>query len=161
MMYTVMPYRRAARPMRPDLMIDRMFRDFCGMPVRGQHPQPGFRVDVRQTPEAYIVEAELPGVKLEDMELTVENDVLTIAANVNQSCEDKREGYLHCERRSGRMERRFTLEGIRQADITAASADGILTVTLPKEVPEAGHEKRRIAIAGAAPAAAIEAPEAE
>lgn len=158
MMYTVMPYR----PARPEMMMDRMLREFCGMPPRhGQHahPRPGFRVDVKQNEAAYVIEAELPGVKLEEIEITVENDVLTIAADVNRVSREERQGYVHTERRSGHVERSFTLEGIRQEDITAACADGVLTVTLPKEAPEAGKEKRRIAITGAAPV--LEAPAAE
>lgn len=156
MMYTVMPYR--PRTARPEMLMDRMLRDFCGMPSRPQR-SPGFRVDVKQNDAAWAIEAELPGVKLEEIEITVENDVLTIAADVNRVSREERQGYVHTERRSGHVERSFTLEGVRQEDITAACADGVLTVTLPKEVPEAGKEKRRIAITGAAPA--LEAPAAE
>ncbi len=145
MMYTVMP----RRPLRPELMMDRMFREFCGHPARPARP--GFRVDVRETEGAYLIEAELPGVKLADIDLTLENDVLTIAADRNTMSREEQDGYLHTERRTGHMERSFTLEGIDQAGITAACADGILTVTLPKEAPATGKEKRKIAICGAAP----------
>lgn len=147
-MYTVMPYR--TRPMRPELMADRLLRDFCGMPPRTPHP--ACRVDVRREESAYVIEAELPGVKLEDIAITVEDDVLTIAADVNTHKREECDGYIHSERRAGHMERRFSLEGIRQADITATSADGVLTVILPKEAPETGKEPRRIAINAAVPA---------
>ncbi|MBQ8200631.1 MAG: Hsp20/alpha crystallin family protein [Clostridia bacterium] len=147
MMYTVLPYRR---PVCPELMADRFMREFCGMPARA--PRPGFRVDVRREPEAFILEAELPGVKLDDITITVEDDVLTIAADVNTHKKEEHDGYVYSERRSGHVERRFSLEGIRQEGITAASADGVLTITLPKEQPEAAKEPRRIAINAAAPA---------
>lgn len=147
-MYTMTSYR--PRPMRPELMADRLLREFCGMPARP--PRPAFRVDVRGEENAYVIEAELPGVKLEDISITVEDDMLTIAADVNTAKRDEREDYIHSERCSGHMERRFSLEGVRQEDITATSENGILTVTLPKEAPAAGKEPRRIAINAAAPA---------
>ena len=78
--------------------------------------------------------------------------MLTIAADVNTAKQEEREGYIRSERRSGHMERRFSLEGVRQEEITARSENGVLTVTLPREVPENGREPRRIAIHAAAPA---------
>lgn len=144
MMYTVMN--------RPEVMMDRMIRDFCGMPRAHRRPM-GFPVDVQKTDAAYILTAELPGVKLDDIAITVENDTLTIAADLNRV---NREGYLIRERRGGHIERSFTLEGIDQNAITATAADGILTITLPKEAPAEGKGPRRIAINGSIPA--IEAP---
>lgn len=149
MMYTVMN--------RPELMMDRMLRDVCGMPRGARRPM-SFPVDVRRTDAGYILTAELPGVKLEDIAITVENDVLSIAADLGHVSREEREGYLVRERRGGRMERRFTLEGVDQNGITAAAADGLLTITLPKETPAEGKGPRRIAIGGGTPALA--APEA-
>ena len=145
MMYTVM--NRPIRPndfARPDMMMHRMMRDMC-MPPRPHHRPPmGFPVDVQKTDAAYILTAELPGVKLEDIAITVENDVLTIAAERKPAPDQ--EGMVMRERRWGRVERRFSLEGIDQAGITAACADGILTVTLPKEKPEGAKALRHIPI---------------
>ena len=146
MLYTT--YR--SRPARPEMMMDRMIREFCGMPER-RRPNLVFPVDVRQTGEAYLIEAELPGVKLADIDISVENDVLTIAADVNNVQHGDSEGYVHTERASGHMERSFTLEGIRQEGITATCVDGVLTIVLPKEIPAAEKGKRRIAVNGAAP----------
>lgn len=150
MMYTVKmnPVNRMAprahRLPMPGLMSDPFFRSMMGIePAR--RPQ-GMRVDVRETEECYILEAELPGVALEDITLTTEDDVLTIAADVNRRTSEERAGYIMHERRSGHVERCFSLEGIRQEEITAASRDGILTVTLPKVKPEGAKALRRIAI---------------
>lgn len=151
MMYTVMN-----RPVRPEMMMNRMIRDLCGMPARPMRRPMGFPVDVRKTDAAYILTAELPGVKLEDIAITVENDTLTIAAEINHVAREEREGYLVRERRGGHIERSFTLEGIDQNAISASAADGLLTITLPKEAPAEGKGPRRIAISGSAPA--IEAP---
>ena len=152
MMYTVMN-----RPARPEMMMNRMLRDFCAMPPLGLHRPPmGFPVDVQKTDAAYVLTAELPGVKLDDIAITVENDLLTIAADLGHVKREEREGYLIRERRGGHMERSFTLEGIDQRAITANAADGLLTITLPKEAPAEGKGLRRIAINGSVPA--IEAP---
>ena len=154
MMYTV------NRPFRPEMMMNRMMRDMC-MPPRPYHgPQRpmGFPVDVKKADAAYILTAELPGVKLEEVEITVENDVLSISVTRKLS-EDKAE-YILRERRwhaPEMVKRSFNLEGIDQSGITASAADGILTITLPKAAPAEGKALRRIAIAGSS-VPAIEAP---
>ena len=152
MMYTMMN--------RPELMMNRMFREFCGMPPHGRQARlpMGFPVDVQKAENAYILTAELPGVKLDEISIVVENDLVTISAERAHVNRGEREGYLIRERRGGRIERSFTLEGIDQNAITAEAADGLLTITLPKEAPAEGKGPRRIAINGSVPA--IEAPEA-
>ena len=77
----------------------------------------------------------------------VEDGVLTIAADINSEKKDNREGYLYSERRTGHVERRFSLEGVREDDITAKCEHGILTVTLPKMQAEAPKAARKLAIA--------------
>ena len=142
-MYSMTPYRHRREITRP-LMNDRFFRSFFDM---GDMVGPaGFRVDVREEDAAYILEAELPGVQPSDVSLTTEDDILTISADINTAKQTDRGGYLYSERRTGHMERRFSLEGIRQEDITATSRDGILTVTLPKSQPEPAKAPRRIEI---------------
>lgn len=147
-MFTVVPYRthrEVSQPSMNDLFSDRFFRNFFDM--GDMVGSAGFRVDVRENDNAYVLEAELPGVKQEDITLTAEDDVLTIAAEVNTKKQEQKEGYLYSERRTGHMERRFSLEGIAQDAISAECNDGVLTVTLPKLKPEAMKTARRIAIA--------------
>ena len=146
-MYNMVPYRNRreiTRPMMSDLFSDRFFRHFFDM--GDMVGAAGFRVDVREEDNAYILEAELPGVGPEDVTLTAEDDVLTIAADVNVEKKEDRSGYLYSERRTGHMERRFNLEGIRQDDITATSQNGVLVVTLPKAQPEPAKAARRIEV---------------
>lgn len=146
-MYSMVPYRsrrELTRPMMNDLLSDRFFRHFFDM--GDMVGAAGFRVDVREQEDAYVLEAELPGVKPEDVTLTAEDDILTIAADVNTERKEDRSGYLYSERRTGHMERRFNLEGIRQDEITATSVNGVLTVKLPKAQPEPAKAARRIEI---------------
>lgn len=152
----MMTYRTC--PARPEMMMDRMLRDFCGMPER-RRPMIGFPVDVKKAENAYILTAELPGVQLENIDLTLQEDVLTIAAELGNVAKEERESYLIRERRGGRIERSFVLEGVDQAGITASCRDGLLTVVLPMEAPAEEKQPRRIAITGAEPQVVkLEAP---
>lgn len=146
-MYTIVPYRshrEVSHPLMNDLFDDRFFRSFFNM--GDMVGAAGFRVDVKEDENAYRLEAELPGVKQEDITLSVEDGVLTVAADMNTEKKDSGESYLYSERRSGHMERRFNLEGIRDEDISANYKDGVLTVTLPKAQPEPQKVARRISI---------------
>ena len=128
-MFNVIPFRAARNLMNTsmdDMLSDRFFRHFFDM--SDMVGTAGFRVDVKEQPDAYVLEAELPGVKQDDITLN-------------------REGYLYSERRTGHVERRFSLEGVREDDITAKCEHGILTVTLPKMQAEAPKAARKIAIA--------------
>ena len=141
-----MMYTMNRMPRQPRMMADPFFRAMMGVEP-AQRPNP-MRVDVRQAEDSYILEAELPGVKLEDIALTVEDDVLTIAAQLPGRTREEREAMVISERRlcPMKVERRFSLEGIEQEGITAACADGILTVTLPRQKPEGKKALRHIAI---------------
>ena len=118
----MMPYRHTfTMPM----LDDRFFEEMKPM-----------HTDVRETENAYVLEAEIPGVAKEDISLEVKNDVLTISAGANEEKQQERDGYLVRERRMGRMERRFNVETVNQSAITADYKNGILTVNLPKKTEQ-------------------------
>lgn len=92
-------------------------------------------VDVRETPEALLVQAELPGLRPDDVDVRVENGVLTISGEKKHEVEEgKEDASFHLvERRYGRFERSLTLPGSVNADDVKARFDsGVLTITLPK-----------------------------
>ena len=107
---------------------------------------PAFRTDIRDEGDHFLLEADLPGFRKEDIDLHLQNGVLTITARHQEEHEEKKEGkYLCRERRAGSCARAFDVSGIREEDITAAFEDGVLKLTLPKQgdpVPQS----RRIAI---------------
>ena len=149
MMYTLVPFNRRrdlGRSMEHSLLDDRFFRSFFDM--SDWMGNAGFRVDVKETEKAYALEAELPGVKQEDISLTLDKDVLTIAADMNTEKKEEKANYLYSERHTGHMERRFNLDGIDQDRITARFENGMLMVDLPKAQPEKPKEARRISIEG-------------
>ncbi|MBQ2701234.1 MAG: Hsp20/alpha crystallin family protein [Clostridia bacterium] len=146
-MYTLVPFNRRhdlGRAMENSLFDDRFFRSFFNM--SDWMGSAGFRVDVRETENAYILEAELPGVKQENISVSLDQDVLTIAADLNTEKQEEKSNYLYSERRAGHMERRFNLEAIDQEHVTARFENGVLLVALPKEKPEKPKEARKICI---------------
>ncbi len=119
---------------------DEFFRSFFG-----NAPSTGFRIDLRDEGDRFLMEAELPGIKKEDLKITVEKGVLTVSANNGGDTEEKRENYIYRERRFGSMQRSFSLEGIREEAITAEYADGVLKIVLPR-IAEEQPAKREITI---------------
>ncbi len=104
-------------------------------------------VNVEETSEALYLTAELPGMTTEDLELEIENSVLTLRGEKSET--RREDGKYHVwERHAGSFQRSFTLPRTVQADkIEAEFRDGILHVTMPK-APEA--KGRRISIAASA-----------
>jgi len=94
-----------------------------------------FRTDIRDTGDAFLLEADLPGMKKEDIHIDIDGDRLSISAQRNAVKEEKDEdgGYVRCERSFGSFSRSFDISGIRAEDISAAYEDGVLKLTLPKQ----------------------------
>ena len=94
-----------------------------------------FKTDIRDSGDAYVLEADLPGMKKEDIHIDIDGDRLSISAERSAVKEEKDEngGYVRCERSYGSFSRSFDISGIRGEDISAAYADGVLTLTLPKQ----------------------------
>lgn len=111
--------------------LDRFIGDvWGGCPVP---PSLGYRVDVREDAEHVYIEAELPGLTKEDIEITLEDGVLTIAGEKKLENEEEREGYQLRERRYGKFSRRFELPSVvDEAKVRANLKDGVLLVTLDK-----------------------------
>lgn len=91
-----------------------------------------FPLDLRETNEAYLVRAELPGVAKEDIEIGLEDNVLTIGAH--KKAEEKTEGeeWLVNERVAGEFRRSLRLPGRLSGEANAALEGGVLTVTVLK-----------------------------
>ena len=90
-------------------------------------------VDIREREDAYLVEVEIPGLKKDDVKITMENNILTIKGEKNQDSEEKRGDYHRTERVYGSFVRYFTLPSSAKSDkIEAQYKNGVLTITLPK-----------------------------
>jgi HSP20 family protein len=102
---------------------------------RPYDPADGFlpALDLHENKDSFVVKVELPGVKKEDVAISLENGVLAISGERKQDPQLDSATVCRCERALGRFERKVGLPAKVDADkIHAAYADGILTVTLPK-----------------------------
>ena len=92
------------------------------------------RIDWKETPEAHVFKADLPGVKKEEVKVEVEDgNVLVISGERSKEKEDKSDKWHRVERSSGRFLRRFRLpENAKTEEVKAGMENGVLTVTVPK-----------------------------
>ena len=93
-------------------------------------------VDIKEEANQYLITADLPGVDPKDIEITMEDGVLTIKGERQSEAKEEKEGYKRVERVSGTFYRRFSLPDTADAErIEAKGKDGVLEVVIPK------HEK--------------------
>ncbi len=117
--------------------IDRMFDEFFGtLPERvttGLENVWTPSVDISETDNDIIVTAELPGVKKDDVKISLQDNVLTIRGEKKQEKEEKNENYHRVERAYGMFQRSFTLPTtVDPKKIKATFKDGVLKIKLPK-----------------------------
>jgi len=127
--------------------LDDLFRGFFVRPVEfeSQTEAPVVKMDVKEQEKNYLVHAEIPGVKKEDIHVAVDGAVISITAERREE-KDVKEGerVLRTERYFGKVSRSFQLaQEIDEAQVTAKYTDGVLELTLPKK---AATQARRITI---------------
>ena len=134
-MFELIPFERRGNRVSaydPFRMLDEMERSFFG---GNNHPAASmFRTDVIDTGDAFVLDAELPGFKKEDIKIDVENDCLTISAERKVDEEEKQKNFIKRERFYGSYSRSFDVSGVNVDGIEAAYTDGILKLTMPKKV---------------------------
>lgn len=135
---------------RFDEAFDDLLRGFFVRPVSfdGSHGQAApaqFRVDVSENEQTYVVRAEIPGVKKDDINISIDGDQVAVSAEVKNEKEVKEgERVLRSERYYGKVYRAFALgQPVDENGATAKYSDGILELTLPKK---AAAQAKRIAI---------------
>ena len=107
-------------------------------------------VDIRQSDEAFTIEASVPGFDPENVEVTFENGVLSIKGTYKEEREDGRNGYVRRERHTGSVYRQIGLPAeVRADEISAAFHNGVLTITVPRA---AKAQPKRIPVSTEAPA---------
>lgn len=96
---------------------------------------PQINLDISEKNGSYIVKAEIPGVKKDDIDVRIDGNMVTISAEVKQEKEEKEEGrMLRCERQYGWASRSFTLATpVDEKKSDAKYENGILNLTLPKK----------------------------
>lgn len=135
------PFRDALRwsPLRS---MEDFMRDFPLAPaLRGFEPERQIRIDVNETDQAYLVKADMPGYKKEDIKIAIDGSLVSISATT-QGQEEKTEGdMVYSERYSGSQYRSFTLpQDVDETKTEAKYQDGVLNLTLPKKAGTARKE---------------------
>jgi HSP20 family protein len=141
--------------------MNRLFTTFFDTPTGGNGEGATRRwipaMDLAETDDHFVLKADLPGLGEGDVNLEVEDNVLTVSGERKAEHEDKREGYVRVERAYGSFRRSLTLpEGIDPEGVTASFDKGVLEVRIPK--PEE-RKPRRVAIQVGDRPAAIEGNE--
>ena len=114
--------------------VDDLFNSFFGnWPANSLEGKVWPAIDVKESNNEFIVTADVPGCKADDIDISVYGSTLTISGEKKQQQEKKEEGYYHIERSYGSFRRELTLPSEVEADkIKASCKDGVLSVTLPK-----------------------------
>jgi HSP20 family protein len=124
----------ALRPARP-------FGALGAAPMLGLPP-----TDMKETPDAYVLSAELPGLNRDDVDIQMRGDLLLITGQKAEEKDDVGCAYRISERRFGRFDRSFPIPAdVERNRIEAGFRDGVLTVTLPKTAA-AAQDRTRIEI---------------
>ena len=116
-------------------MMDRMFDETFFGPRSDWSEQVnwGLALDVAETGDGFVVKASLPGINPDDLEITYNNNILTIKGQVEEEKDSEERRYHLRERRYGSFSRSITLPSSVKADAIEANYDaGVLTLTLPK-----------------------------
>ena len=127
------PFREVSRLRRE---MDRLWDDYFGAGRRALRPLAEFApaVDIKETAEAVVVKAEVPGMDAKDINISVTGEVLTIKGEKKSEREEKEENYHLVERSYGSFSRSLTLPAAVDLDKIEAKYDkGVLTVTCPKK----------------------------
>lgn len=136
-MFELTPYSTRRSMMDPF----NFFSDFFGT----NNAPMELRTDITDKGDSFVLEADLPGFKKDDIKIDLENDRLTIKAERHSNTETTKNGYVRRERSFGSFERSFDVSGIDTAGIKANYTDCVLTLTLPKR-PELVPDNRSIVI---------------
>jgi HSP20 family protein len=115
--------------------MDRMFDETFWRPTWGARGLDEWQLplDVQTTPDALVIKAALPGVKPEDVDVTIDGNTLTISGKLDEEHEQDEQGYLVREIRRGSFTRSVALSNdLKTADAKASFDNGIVTLTIPK-----------------------------
>lgn len=113
-------------------MLDDFFSDSL-MPSRNLLKDT-FKLDIIEKEKEFLVEAEMPGIKKDEIDLNIDADTLCITVNRSEETDDEGKNFIHRERRFSSMSRRIRLADTKLDEIKAKLDDGVLTITIPKDI---------------------------
>ena len=128
------PFRDVTR-FDPFRGIEDLMRELSRVPaLRSTDADQRIRVDVTETDQAYTVKADIPGVKKEDINISIDGNVLSISASTQEEKEETTDGRVYTERYSGSQYRSFSLpQEVDETKTEAKYQDGVLHLVMPKK----------------------------
>lgn len=145
-MFEMIPFRRHMLN-RGDDDFGQLFRNFFNNDFTQElsNIYGSFKVDLKETEDSYLVEADLPGMNKDAINIDYESNYLTVSAKRDDTIEDKRENYVRRERHYGEFKRSFYIDNVDEEKIDASFKDGVLKITLPK-LTKGNDKKKKIDI---------------
>lgn len=144
-MFGLTPFNRNVAAKTNNELVDfyNMFDDFFNdsfFPMRNLRNDT-FKIDVKETDNAFLIEAEIPGVPKEEVKLDYHEGRLLIAVQRDEKINEENENYIHKERRLTSMQTGIYLKNVKSEKIDAKLENGVLKITAPKqEVVENRHQ---------------------
>ncbi|MBM6897749.1 Hsp20/alpha crystallin family protein [Pseudoflavonifractor capillosus] len=146
--------------MLPSIFGENLFDDFFGddfgmfpvwntrNPLYGKHAKNLMKTDVRETEDSYELDVDLPGFKKDEIQVELKDGYLTIGATkgLDKDEQDKKGKYIRQERYVGSCSRSFYVGDVEPQDISAKYEDGILKLSMPKQVKRELPQRTTIAI---------------
>jgi len=123
--------------------MDDFLKEFSMLPsMHGMEPEPRIRLDVSETDQAYMVKADIPGVKKDDIKISIDGNTVSIRAEMKEEKQEKMSGnVMRSERYYGEQYRSFSLpQDVDESKAQARYEDGVLTLDLPKKAGAGGKQ---------------------
>ncbi|NCB00413.1 MAG: Hsp20/alpha crystallin family protein [Clostridia bacterium] len=116
-----------------DTLFDQFFNDSLLLAKPSENH--GMRVDIKDTQDAYMIEAELPGISKENIDIKIQGNLLTLSVSQDEKAESTKESYLVRERHVRSLQRSFDVSAVDKDKISAKFENGLLALQLPKKEP--------------------------
>lgn len=146
-MFDMVPFRRNNKIERRgdvfDNFLDNFFSDDFFLP--SAYNTGSFRVDLKEDENNYLLDADMPGMDKNNIDINLQNNYLTISAKREDQVEENKDNYVRRERTYGEFKRSFYFDNIDEENIKASFKDGVLHLQLPKK-DKAKDERKRINI---------------
>lgn len=146
-MFDMVPFRRNNKIERRgdvfDNFLDSFFSDDFFLP--SAYNTGSFRVDLKEDENNYLLDADMPGMDKNNIDINLQNNYLTISAKREDQVEENKDNYVRRERTYGEFKRSFYFDNIDEENIKASFKDGVLHLQLPKK-DKAKDERKRINI---------------
>lgn len=133
-MPSMVPYDRYGRALRRPFPFDGFFDDFFSSPLVSASSDAAFTMDVVDEGESYEISAHLAGVSRDEIDVELNEGRLSITVNKKETEEDKGKNYLHKETREWSATRGVYLKDAATEGLSAKLENGVLTITVPKQV---------------------------